>query len=228
MKTSYSLQILFVEDNIELAQTTVEHFELEGICCDHALNGLAALELVKQTQYHVIVLNINLPKMSGLEFSRVLREQGNDVPIIMLTAKDKLEDKLVGFESGADDYMTKPFAFEELLMRVKVLSRRRSGEVSIFKLGELTVNLTEKTVCRNDDVIKVSPTGFSILEVLLRSSPKPVSREYIIQTVWGDAQPETNSLKVHMFKLRSALDGNYEKKLIHTIKGVGFSLNEET
>lgn len=224
MTRSNTLQLLLVEDNLELAETTVEHFELDGIYCDHAANGVAALELIAKTHQDVVILDLNLPRMSGLEVCKRLREQGNDVPVIMLTARDALEDKILGFETGADDYLTKPFAFEELLMRVKVLSRRRSGEVNVIQLKDLKMNVKERSVTRGADDIKLSPTGYRILETLLRATPNPVSREDLIQKVWGDEQPDTNSLKVHMFKLRRALDDNHEEKLLQTVKNFGFVL----
>ncbi len=219
-----TLQLLLVEDNLELAETTVEHFELEGVECDHVPNGIAALDLIAKTHYHVVILDLNLPRLSGLEVCQKLREQGNDVPVIMLTARDTLNDKIIGFETGADDYLTKPFAFEELFMRVKVLSRRRSGEVNLLQVKDLQMNVKERNVKRANDEIKLSPTGYRILEVLLRATPNPIGREDLIQKVWGDEQPDTNSLKVHMFKLRHALDDNYEEKLLQTIKNFGFVL----
>lgn len=195
-----TLQLLLVEDNLELAETTVEHFELEGIGCDHVSNGSAALDVMMKANHNVVILDVNLPRFSGIEVCKKIREQGKDVPIIMLTARDSLDDKIAGFEAGADDYLTKPFAFEELLMRIKVLSRRRSGEVNVITLKDLQMNVKERNVKRGADEIKLSPTGYRILEVLLRSTPNPISREDLIQKVWGDEQPDTNSLKVHMFK----------------------------
>ncbi|WP_162048574.1 response regulator transcription factor [Vibrio taketomensis] len=224
MAHSNTLQLLLVEDNLELAETTIEHFELEGIGCDHVSNGSAALDVMVKAHPDVVILDVNLPRFSGLEVCKKLREQGNDVPIIMLTARDSLDDKIAGFEAGADDYLTKPFAFEELLMRVRVLSRRRSGEVNVITLKDLQMNVKERNVKRGMDEIKLSPTGYRILEALLRSTPNPISREDLIQKVWGDEQPDTNSLKVHMFKLRHALDANYEEKLLHTVKSFGFVL----
>ncbi|WP_114765528.1 response regulator transcription factor [Vibrio rhodolitus] len=219
-----TLQLLLVEDNLELAETTIEHFELEGIGCDHVSNGSAALDVMMKANHDVVILDVNLPRFSGIEVCKKIREQGKDVPIIMLTARDSLDDKIAGFEAGADDYLTKPFAFEELLMRIKVLSRRRSGEVNVITLKDLQMNVKERNVKRGADEIKLSPTGYRILEVLLRSTPNPISREDLIQKVWGDEQPDTNSLKVHMFKLRHALDDNYEEKLLHTVKSFGFVL----
>ncbi|OLQ94438.1 two-component system response regulator [Vibrio ponticus] len=224
MNSSTSLQALLVEDNFELAEILVEHFELEGIQCNHVSNGVAALELVANSYHDVIILDINLPRMSGLEVCKSIRESGSEVPIIMMTARDSLQDKLNGFDSGADDYLTKPFAFEELIARVKVLSRRRSGEVSIFKVKDLELNIKRRTALRAGQEIKLSPTGYKILEILIRETPNPISRESLIQKVWGDEQPDSNSLKVHMFKLRKAIDDLHEDKLLHTIKNFGFVL----
>lgn len=219
---SNALQILMIEDNVELAETTMELFELEGLSCDLATTGIAGIKLMEANRYDVLVLDVNLPRMSGLKVCQTLREQGNDIPIIMLTALNSLDNKISGFNSGADDYLTKPFAFQELLMRVRVLSRRRSGETNVIKVKDLSMNIGERRVMRSERIIKLSPTGYKLLEVLLRSAPNPVSREQLVQRVWGEEQPNTNSLKVHMFKLRKALDDGYEEKLIHTINHYGF------
>jgi DNA-binding response OmpR family regulator len=162
--------------------------------------------------------------MSGLEVAQRIRAKGIDVPILMLTARDTLDDKLTGFAKGADDYLVKPFAMEELIVRTQVLAKRRSGQVTKLVVEDLVLDLQVKTAQRGGEAIKLSPTGFKILECLMRESPNPVSRDSLMQNVWGDEQPDSNSLKVHMFNLRKAVDRNEINKLIHTIKGVGFAL----
>jgi len=222
-----NLQILVVEDDIDLAKAIIEYFDLEGIHCDHASNGVLGLQLIMNHHYDAIILDINLPKMSGLEVCKGMRSQGIDTSVLMLTAKDTLDDKVTGFSMGADDYLVKPFAMEELIIRTQVLSRRRSGQVYKLSTEDLTLDLQEKRVQRGDEEVKLSPTGLKILEYLMRESPKTVSREKLMQFVWGEDQPDSNSLKVHMFNLRKAIEIAGKPSLIHTIAGRGFALKLE-
>jgi len=224
------LQLLLVEDDLDLATAIIDYFELENIPCDHAANGLSGFNLIKCNHYDAVILDLNMPKMNGLEVSEKLRELGIDVPILMLTAKDTLDDKLLGFEKGADDYLVKPFAMEELIVRVQVLSRRRSGQITTLKAGNLVLDSKQKTITYADTPLKLSPIGFKILEILMRTYPNPVSREDLIQNVWGDDQPDSNSLKVHLFNLRKAIENHtpQHKKLIQTLVGYGFVLKDET
>ncbi|ANW25514.1 two-component system response regulator [Vibrio coralliilyticus] len=221
-----NLQLLLVEDDLDLAKAIVDYLALEDIQCDHAANGLSGLNLIEQGYYDAVILDLNLPKMNGLEVCARLRQQGIDVPVLMLTARDTLDDTLTGFSNGADDYLVKPFAMEELIVRAKVLSRRRSGQMGKLCVEGLEVDLNSHTATRDGVVLKVSPIGFKLLETLLRESPKSVSRERLIQSVWGDEQPDSNSLKVHMFNLRKVVDSDFDIKLIHTIVGRGFALKK--
>ena len=228
---SDKLQLLLVEDDIDLATAVIDYFDLEDIHCEHATNGLSGFNLIKANHYDVVILDLNMPKMNGLEVCEKLRELGIDVPILMLTAKDTLDDKLVGFSKGADDYLIKPFAMEELIARVQVLSRRRSGEVTTLKVYDLELNTKQKIISKNSTALKLSPISFKILEALMRAYPNPVSRENLMQSVWGDEQPDSNSLKVHMFNLRKAIESNnngVKQKLIHTIVSHGFVLKNES
>jgi len=229
------LQLLLVEDDIDLATAVIDYFELEKIQCDHAANGLSGFNLIKSNNYDVVILDLNMPKMNGLEVCEKLRAQGIDVPILMLTAKDTLDDKLQGFSKGADDYLVKPFAMEELIARVQVLSRRRSGQVDKLNVCGLELDNKQQVITRDSVPLKLSPISYKILETLMLASPNPVSRDKLIQSVWGDQQPDSNSLKVHMFNLRKSVDGktgndntNTNKtKLIHTLVGHGFVLKSE-
>ena len=225
------LQLLLVEDDIDLATAVIDYFELEKIKCDHAANGLSGFNLIKSNHYDVVILDLNMPKMNGLEVCETLRSQGIDVPILMLTAKDTLDDKLQGFSKGADDYLVKPFAMEELIARVQVLSRRRSGETKKVSACGLELDCKQQMITRDSIPLKLSPTSFKILETLILASPNPVSRDKLIRNVWGDQQPDSNSLKVHMFNLRKVVDGNSDntykpshQKLVHTLIGHGFVL----
>ncbi|AMX02301.1 response regulator transcription factor [Microbulbifer thermotolerans] len=218
------LKLLLVEDDLDLAQTLIQYLELEGILCDHASNGVAGLNLSQTNHYDVLLLDINLPRMDGLTLCQKLREQGDDTPVLMLTARDQLDDKLQGFGAGSDDYLVKPFELQELVVRVQALSRRRSGETQKLGCGGLEMNLRERTVQRDGQLLKLSPTGWQLLEKLLRAAPAPVSREALMDAVWGEDHPDSNSLKVHIFNLRKAIDGPFPVPLLHTINGVGFAL----
>lgn len=220
------LNLLLVEDDIDLATAVIDYLELEDIQCDHAANGLVGLHLIENNSYQAIILDLNMPKMGGLTVCQSMRNKGIDTPVLMLTAMDSLQDKLAGFSKGADDYLVKPFAMEELIVRVKVLSRRRSGQVSLLKVAGIALDLDKRQASVNEKKLKLSPTALKILELLLRESPNPVAREKIVQQVWGDDKPESNSLKVHIFNLRKQLDSAADKPLLHTVTGFGFSIED--
>lgn len=221
------LNLLLVEDDCDLAAAVIDYLELENIACDHAANGLLGLNLIEKNSYQAIILDLNLPKMDGLTVCESIRAQGNDTPVLMLTAMDSLHDKLAGFAKGADDYLLKPFAMAELIARVQALARRRSGQVSLLKVGDIELDLKMKRACRNARELKLTPTALKILELLLRESPKPVSRKIITQAIWGDEQPQSNALKVHIFNLRKQLDLAGDKTVLHTLSGFGFSIATE-
>ena len=220
------LNLLLVEDDIDLATAVIEYLEMESIQCDSAYNGLAGLNLIENNDYQVIILDLNLPKMDGLEVCKKMRDQGNNTPVLMLTARDSLDDKVTGFNAGTDDYLVKPFAMEELIVRVKALSLRRSGQLNSLNVGDLYLDLTQKSVKRGDQSLKLSPSCFKILEILMRESPKTVSREKIMQGLWGDDQPDSNSLKVHIYKLRKELERCQGSCLLHTVPGHGFAIRD--
>ena len=222
------LHVLLVEDDLDLAETEIDYLSLENIECDHASNGLAGLEFSHQHQYDVLLLDLNLPRMDGLSVCEKLREQGYDVPILMLTARDQLSDKITGFNAGTDDYLVKPFELDELIVRIQALSRRRSGQVQRLQCDDLIMDLQTKTVTRSGQSLKLSPTSWQLLEALMRAYPDVVAKQKLEAAVWGDTPPDSDSLKVHMFHLRKAVDAPFEKNLIHTIPGHGFALRNET
>lgn len=226
MKSDH-LQCLLVEDDLDLATAVIDYLALEGIECDHAANGVAGLSLIQNQRYDVVILDLNLPKMDGLEVCAKLRASGLDVPVLMLTARDTLDDKLGGFSAGADDYLIKPFAMEELIVRAQVLSRRRSGQVTLLSAEGVELDLTTQTATCDGQEMKLTPIGYKLLETLLRASPNSVSRDKLVQSVWGDEQPDSNSLKVHMYHLRKAVDGQSGVKRIQTLVGRGFALKRE-
>ena len=146
----------------------------------------------------------------------------------MLTARDQLSDKLAGFDAGTDDYLVKPFEMEELVVRIEALSRRRSGQVQKLSCADLILNLNEKTATRSGQALRLSPIGWKILELLMRASPNTVSRDMLESSIWGDETPDSNSLKVHLFNLRKAVDTPFNQPLIHTIQGQGFAIKVPT
>ena len=218
------INVLLVEDDIDLASTVVDYLELESMQCDHASNGLMGLHLIERQSYQVIILDINMPKMDGITLCKSMRELGIDTPVLMLTARDTLDNKLQGFQAGSDDYLVKPFAMQELVARIQVLGRRRSGEVKRLSLGDLNFDLTQRIASFKHHPLKLSPTALKILEVLMRASPQTVTRQHIIQGVWGDDQPDSNSLKVHIFHLRKQLDAYDASITLDTVASVGFAI----
>lgn len=220
-------RVLLVEDDLDLAQTVVDFLELESVVCDHASNGVAGLELLQQNRYDVLLLDLNLPRMGGISVCKQLRETGVDMPILMLTARDQLQDKVTGFEAGTDDYLVKPFELDELILRIKALAKRRSGQMQVLTYADIEMNLTSHTVTRQGQAIKLSPIGWRLLEQLLRAAPTILSKEKLEQGVWGDDIPDSNALKVHLYHLRKAIDAPFERPLIHTFSGHGVGLQHD-
>lgn len=220
------VQALLVEDDADLAATILDYLEVEGIGCDYADNGRAGLHMATAGSYDVVLLDINLPAMNGLEVCEKLRAEGNDTPLLMLTARELLEDKVAGFGAGADDYLVKPFELRELTVRIHALSRRRSGQGQVLRCADLEMNLRALSVTRRGVPLQLSPMGRRILEVLLRASPEPVSRQKLLTAVWGEEPPDSDSLKVHLFHLRKLVDAPFDQPLLHTLPGRGFALRE--
>ncbi len=218
------LRLLIVEDDMALASSIGEWFTLDGHSCDYAADGRAALALLADAHFDVMLLDVGLPRIDGLEVARRIRQLGNATPILMLTARDAIEDRVVGLDSGADDYVVKPFALAEVAARVRVLSRRRTGEVQRLTVGSLELLIDERRVRREGREIELSPIGWRLLETLSRSSPATVDRETLCFAVWGDEPPSQNNLKVQMFKLRKAIDKPFDTPLIQTVKGRGYRL----
>jgi len=219
-----SIFLLLVEDNFDLAATIVQYLELEGMTCDHAASGEAGLNLTNENDYDVLLLDIMLPRLNGLDLCQAIRSKGQDTPVLMLTARDTLDDKLAGFESGTDDYLVKPFAMAELVMRIRALARKKSGQMRILKAMGLTMDLNAREAFREGRKLNLTPTGWTILETLIRSHPSVLSRNKLVQAVWGEDIPESNCLKVHMHKLRRQVNGNSDPSIIHTITGHGYAL----
>jgi len=218
--------ILLVEDHDDLAATIGAYLEGCGYAMDYAADGSIALNLMEDNLYDLVILDLMLPKVDGMKVCNRLRERGDATPILMLTARDQLDDKLEGFESGADDYMVKPFEMEELSARIGALLRRARGEVSdgSIRVGDLVFDPRTMRVERDGQRLELSPTSIRILKILMRESPRIVTREQIENELWGDMLPDSDTLRSHMYNLRKSIDRPFETKLLHTIQGMGFKL----
>lgn len=219
--------ILMVEDHIDLASTVCDYLEAHGYVVDHARTLDAAKTLLKQNHYQLLLLDVNLPDGSGYSLCDWLRnEQALAIPVLMLTARDTLDDKLQGFAAGTDDYLVKPFDFNELLVRMRALIKRALGEVSKSKLSvhDLVLDSTLQTVQRGENQIELPPIQFKLLKILMRNSPKVISKQEIMIELWGDEEPESDALRSHIYNLRKLIDKPYTDKLIHTVSGVGLKL----
>lgn len=223
--------ILMVEDHYELASTLCEFLEEHGFVVDHARNLDAARNFLKQHPYHILLLDINLPDGSGYDLCEWHRtEQGLDLPVLMLTARDTLDDKLKGFASGTDDYLVKPFDFNELVMRVRALIKRSMGEVSKSQLQihDLILDTARQHINRAGQNIELPPIQFKLLKLLMRNSPKVMSKQEIVMELWGDSEPESDALRSHIYNLRKMIDKPFNQKLIHTVSGIGLKISLES
>ncbi|MCJ2163409.1 MULTISPECIES: response regulator transcription factor [unclassified Pseudodesulfovibrio] len=221
-----NIYALLVEDDLDLAASLIEYLELEGVICDHAANGVHGLQLAREYKYDVIMLDRMLPKLDGLSLCASLRRDGLDVPVLMITARDTLDDKVEGFESGSDDYLVKPFALKELLLRVQALAKRRSSQPRRYVVGDLAVDMEQHEATRAGIKLSLSPKEWALLEYMAKMSPNIALRDEMQRAVWGEDLPESNSLKVHMHKLRQKVDKPFPYSLIKTVPGVGFVLRE--
>ncbi|GAA4899057.1 response regulator transcription factor [Ferrimonas pelagia] len=221
------IRVLVIEDEQDLAENLLDYLELEGMLPDHASNGLAGLQLARSNRYDVMVLDLGLPKLDGISLCQALRQDGSDMPVLMLTARDSLDDKLAGFAAGSDDYLVKPFEMAELVARIRVLAARRSGQSRRLTQADLVLDLDSQQASRGGALVKLSPAQFTLLETLLRAAPSPVSRSELEHALWGEDTPPSNALKVHLHHLRKALAdaaASGAPELIETVSGVGWRL----
>lgn len=220
------MRILVIEDNADIAANLGDYLEDRGHVVDFAADGITGLHLAIVNEFDAIVLDLNLPGMDGLEVCRKLRgEARKQTPVLMLTARDALEQKLEGFESGADDYLVKPFALQEVDARLAVLIRRGKGlGPRLLEVSDLTFNLDTLEIFRAGHRIQLNPTALKILQCLMEASPGVVPRQELETRVWGEELPDSDSLRVHIHGLRAALDKPFEHPLIHTRHGIGYRL----
>ena len=220
------MRILVIEDNSDIAANIGDYLEEKGHLVDFAGDGVTGLHLAVVHEFDVIVLDLALPGMDGLEVCRKLRQEAKrQTPVLMLTARDTLDQKLTGFESGADDYMTKPFALQELEARLAVLARRAKGKQSLtLQLADLSFNLDTLVVTRGGKTIQLNPIGLKLLQYLMEAAPSVVTRKDLETRVWGEELPDSDSLRVHIHGLRAAIDKPFDKPLIQTRHGIGYRM----
>ena len=227
------MRILVIEDEKNLNNIIVKKLVMEKYGVDSCFNGDDALDYIFFAEYDVIISDIMLPGIDGFEILKTIREKGIKTPVLLLTALDGIENRVKGLDYGADDYLVKPFAFDELMARIRVLLRRNStngnsNASNVFSIANLTVNCNSHDVFRDDVPIKLSTREFTILEYMIRNKERVLSREQIEQHIWNyDYEGGTNVIDVYIRYLRKKIDKNFEPKLIHTIRGVGYVLKVE-
>lgn len=223
-------KILIIEDEVKIARFLELELSHEGYAVDQAHDGKAGLQKALDNEYDLIVLDIMLPGMNGIEVLRKIR-QGSDIPIIMLTAKDEIMDKVIGLDMGADDYITKPFAIEELLARIRTALKRRitrNVAAKILNSNDLRLDLEKYSVTLANEPIELTKREFDLLKYLLENKNIVLTRERLLEMVWGfDYIGDTNVVDVYIRYLRSKIDEKYSRKIIHTIRGVGYTIKDE-
>ena len=218
-------RVLVVEDEPKVADFITRGLREESFQVDHAADGMIGKSLALANNYDLIILDLQLPRLNGLELCKILRQQNSSVPVLMLTALGTLDDKLTGFEAGADDYLPKPFEFRELLARTKVLMKRNNGasEENQLSIGDLVMDLHAKTVTRSGRHIQLTAREFALLELLIRNAGRVLSRAEIAEKVWDIRfDTGTNVIDVYINFLRKKIDKDFDTKLIHTIIGMGY------
>lgn len=221
------MKLLLVEDDAKTASFVERGLKEAGFAVDHATNGEQGLQMASTESYDAAILDLMLPKMDGLTLIETLRRQKINIPVIILSAKRTVDDRIKGLQTGGDDYLTKPFAFAELLARVQGLIRRSSGVAEPISLtaGDLSMNLLTREVVRGDKNIELQPREFALLEYLMRNQGKVVSKTMIMENVWNyNFDPQTNVVEARICRLRDKVDKGFGKRLIHTIRGVGYVL----
>jgi len=220
------MRILVVEDEKRIADFLSRGLESAGYAVDHAPDGQTALDLVHNTEYDLIVLDLGLPDIDGLEVLQKVRNRKTSPPVLILSARDAVEDRVRGLEVGADDYLVKPFAFVEMLARVRALLRRGQPTPERLQVGDLALDCIRRRVTRDGENIELAPKEFSILEYLMRNRGRPLSRTMIVEHVWDmDYDGLTNIVDVYIRHLRSKIDDRFQTKMIHTVRGIGYMLD---
>jgi heavy metal response regulator len=220
------MRILVVEDEKRIADFLCRGLESAGYAVDVAHNGASAIDRVHATEYDLVILDLGLPDTDGLTVLQKIRNRKVIPPVLILSARDSVDDRVKGLEQGADDYLVKPFAFVELLARVRVLLRRGQPTPEKLQVGELTLDCIRRKVTRANESIELAPKEFSILEYMMRNRGRPLSRTMIVEHVWDmDYDGLTNIVDVYIRHLRSKIDDKFPAKLIHTVRGIGYMLD---
>ncbi|HBK57513.1 MAG TPA: DNA-binding response regulator [Xanthomonadales bacterium] len=219
--------VLLVEDNRNIAEMVTEYLESRGFGVDYAADGMDGYRLASSNGYDAVVLDLMLPRLDGIEVCRRLRNDSKKAtPVLMLTARDTLQDKVTGLDAGADDYLVKPFALQELEARLRALIRRERRQVSaeLLKVADLTLDTASLRAIRAGQELQLSPIGLRLLTILMRESPRVVSRRDIEREIWGDALPDSDTLRSHLYNLRKVIDKPFQKALLHTVQTAGYRL----
>ena len=225
------MRVLLIEDDLKTASFISKGLKEAGFAVDHVTDGESGLQMASVESYDAAIVDIMLPKMDGLTLIETLRQQKINTPVIILSAKRSVNDKVKGLQTGSDDYLTKPFAFSELLARVQGLIRRSSGisEPTSLTVADLSIDLLTREVVRKGEEIDLQPREFALLEYLMRNQGKVVSKTMIMEHVWNyNFDPQTNVVEARICRLRDKVDKGFGTKLIHTIRGVGYVLKQDS
>lgn len=228
---SSGARVLVVDDDPQLREALTRALELDGYQVTTAANGAQALESISAHRPDVAVLDVMMPYVGGLDVCRTLRERKDRLPILVLTARDEVGDRVAGLDAGADDYLTKPFALDELRARLRALLRRTTPDedtAAVLRYEDLVLDPGARTVYRGDRPVDLTRTEYALLELLMRNAGRPLTRDVIMERVWGwESEPTSNSLEVFVGYLRRKTESDGEPRLIHTVRGVGYVLRSE-
>jgi len=223
------MRLLIVEDDREAASYIVKAFAEAGHVADHAADGLSGHDMARDGPYDVLVVDRMLPKLDGLSMIGRLRSEGVETPVLILSALGEVDDRVKGLRAGGDDYLAKPYAFAELLARIEVLARRRSGkgEETVYRVGDLELDRLSHSVRRGSEDVDLQPREFRLLEYLMKNAGQVVTRTMLLENVWDyHFDPGTNVIDVHVSRLRAKLDKGFDKPLLHTVRGAGYMIRD--
>jgi two-component system OmpR family response regulator len=223
------MRILIIEDDRDAAAYLVKALREAGHSADHAADGVTGYDLAHEGGYDVAIVDRMLPKMDGLSLIAALRAQGNETPVLILSALGQVDDRVKGLRTGGDDYLAKPYAFSELLARVEALARRRGnrGEETVYRVGDLELNRLSHEVSRAGQELQLQPREFRLLEYLMRHAGQVVTRTMLLENVWDyHFDPQTNVIDVHISRLRSKIDKGFASPLLHTVRGAGYMVRD--